>query len=144
MKTADPAFYAEVDDVIDYTITATNTGMATLNGVDVTDKFPTGLDDFVCKLNGSGSAIAFPYDGLKPTEYIECTASHKITKEDIDAKSVYNQACADADEITSVKEVCGDTTVKLSKLEIVKVADVEYYEAVGDHHQVHDHRQEYR
>ena len=83
-KSADPAFYSEVGDVISYTITATNTGLATLDGVDVTDEFPGGLDDFTCTLNGSGGAITLPYDGLVPGDAIECTATHTIVEADID------------------------------------------------------------
>ncbi len=129
-KSADPAFYSEVGDVISYTITATNTGLATLDGVDVTDEFPGGLDDFTCRLNGAGDPVALPYDGLAPGDAIECTASYTIVEADITAGSVFNQACADADQVSD--EVCDDATVRLSELEIVKTADVDFYDAVGD------------
>ncbi len=122
VKSADPSFYAEVGDVISYTITATNTGMATLTDVDVSDKFPGGLDGWTCDPTTPAT--------LAPGEEITCTATHTITPADIEAGSVFNQACVDADETS--KEVCDDETVKLSELEIVKEADVDFYSAVGD------------
>jgi uncharacterized repeat protein (TIGR01451 family) len=96
----------------------------------VTDEFPGGLDGFACTLNGVGADITLPYDGLLPGDAIECTASHTISQADIDAGSVFNQACADATEIAD--EVCDDFTTFLSELEIVKTADVDFFQAVGD------------
>jgi uncharacterized repeat protein (TIGR01451 family) len=100
-KSADPSFYAEVGDVITYTITATNTGFATLSSVDITDEFPGGLDDFEC--------VPAEPATLAPGDSIVCTASHAITQDDIDAGSVFNQACVDTDETS--EQVCDDTTV---------------------------------
>ena len=45
-------------DVIDYTITATTSGLATLTSVDISDEFPGGLDDFTCTL--AGETVTLP------------------------------------------------------------------------------------
>ncbi|MGD8684748.1 MAG: hypothetical protein PVG27_12440, partial [Chloroflexota bacterium] len=121
-KTAEPGFYAEVGDVVSYTITATNTGSATLSNVDIADNFPGGLDGWQC-------TPAEPAT-LAPGESIVCTATHTITEADIEAGQVYNQACVDTDQTS--KPVCDDETVLLSELEIVKEADVDWYSAAGD------------
>ncbi len=47
-KSADPAFYGEAGDLISYSITATNSGLATLTGVDISDALIDGLDDWTC------------------------------------------------------------------------------------------------
>ncbi len=129
-KTADPEFYDEVDDLITYTITATNVGQTKLTDVDVTDKFPGGLDDFSCVLDDApGDKVDLPVE-LGVGDSVICTATHSITEADLEAGQVYNQACADADEVRD--EVCDDETVLRSQLTIVKKADREYYSAVGD------------
>jgi uncharacterized repeat protein (TIGR01451 family) len=87
-KVATESGYSAVDDVIHYTITATNDGNVTLHDVDVTDAQVT---DLACM-------PTTPVADLAPGASISCTASHTITQADIDAGSFYNQACVDDGE----------------------------------------------
>ncbi len=120
-KSAEPGFYALVGDQITYTITATNTGGTTLQDVDISDALIDGLPSWECTpANGSD---------LLPGASIVCSATYQVTGADIEAGSVLNTACADSD---LTPEVCDDATVKLSKLQIVKEASVDFFTAAGD------------
>jgi uncharacterized repeat protein (TIGR01451 family) len=121
-KSANPGFYAAAGDLISYTITATNSGMATLTGVDVSDALIDGLDSWECTPEIPAT--------LAPGESITCTASYGISEADVEAGSVPNTACAISAETS--EPVCDDETVYLSELEIVKSADVDYFSAAGD------------
>jgi uncharacterized repeat protein (TIGR01451 family) len=101
-KTADAATYSNVGDVINYTITTTNTGNVTVHAVTVTDS--TGLDSFTCLPSN-------PAD-LAPTEAITCTGSHTIDQGDMDAGSFLNAACAKG---TEADAGCDDVTVTTTK-----------------------------
>ncbi len=63
-KSADPAFYAKEGDIIGYTVTATNSGMATLTNVDVSDALVDSLDSWTCDPGDPGHACARPVDHL--------------------------------------------------------------------------------
>ena len=72
-KSADPAFYGEAGDLISYSITATNSGLATLTGVDISDALIDGLDDWTC-------APDLPAT-LAPGGAVTCTATYEITRQ---------------------------------------------------------------
>jgi uncharacterized repeat protein (TIGR01451 family) len=115
--------FSAVGDVIHYTITAQNVGNVTLKGVIVTDP---NVSDLEC-------TPATPVD-LAPGEKIECTASHTISQEDLDAGSFYNQACVDDTEGPAA-EVCDDVTTEGEQnpaLEIEKLATEQSYDEIGD------------
>src|SRR5436190_1852440 len=82
-KVATESGFSAVNDVIHYTITATNNGNVTLHNVVVTDSEVTDL-------------VSPPlHDALpiSPGDSIDCTASHTIVQADLDAGHFYNQAC---------------------------------------------------
>ncbi len=121
-KSADPTFFANEGDIIGYTVTATNSGMATLTGVELSDALIDALDSWTCDPETPAT--------LAPGESITCTAEYKITAADVDEGSVPNTACASSDETS--QDVCDDETVYLSELEIEKSASVAYFTATGD------------
>ena len=74
VKTATPATYDAVGDVISYSYVVKNTGNVTLAGpVTVTDDKAT---------------VTCPAGGLAPGASMTCTASYTITQGDLDAGSV--------------------------------------------------------
>ena len=89
MKTATPATYDAVGDVISYSYLVTNTGNVTSGG--------TGHGE---RRQGDGDlpgVTRWEPDGyLAPGERITCTASYTITQADLDAGSVTNTATAAA------------------------------------------------
>ncbi len=117
VKTARPASYSKIGDVITYGIIATNPGPATLTNVVVQDLFPGGLEGYVCKLNGVGDPLVGPVSVLQPKAFIECTAKHTVTQADLDKGSVYNQACVSSDEIGPI---CDDVTVHEITVDLIK------------------------
>ena len=127
VKQADVETYTAVGDVINYTITATNTGQASLMNVDISDNLMADLDDWTCNLGDS--AVTMPVDELLSGQSIVCTASYTIVEADIEAGSVLNQACVDSDE---TPEICDDVDTPLAQLTIVKQADSVTYSAAGD------------
>ena len=72
-KTANPTV-VNTGDSVTYTITAKNNGVSVLDQVTVTDT--TFSATLTCKLNGAGSAVTMPYDGLDPGDTIVCTFNH--------------------------------------------------------------------
>ncbi len=108
-------------DEIVYTITATNTGQTELTNVDISDALIDGLESWECTPEIPAT--------LAVGAQITCTATYEVTAADIDAGTVFNQACVDSDE---TPETCDDVTTPLAELEIVKSADVSSYSAVGD------------
>jgi uncharacterized repeat protein (TIGR01451 family) len=118
-KTATEQGYDEIGDVIHYTITATNSGNITLHDVLVTDP---NVGDLLCTPDN-------PVDDLAPGDSIVCTASHTIDQSDLDAGSVYNQACVD-DVEGPADSACDDVTTEGEQnpeLDILKeVAEVEF------------------
>jgi len=117
-KQASPASYSAVGQVINYTITATNTGNVTLSNVTVSDPKVSGLS--CTPANGSS---------LAPQASMTCTASHTIVQADLDAGHYANTACVNA---TSTTQACASADVPASKLAITKVATESSYAAVGD------------
>jgi uncharacterized repeat protein (TIGR01451 family) len=99
VKTATPATYSNVADVINYSYLVKNTGNVTLAGpVTVTDdKVP----------------VSCPSGGLVPGATLTCSASYSITQADLESGSVTNTAFASANGITSNTD---DETVNRIKL----------------------------
>ena len=96
-KVATESGFSAVNDVIHYTITATNNGNVTLHNVVVTDSEVT---DLVC-------SPTTPVTDLAPGDSIDCTASHTIVQADLDAGHFYNQACTD-DGTGGATQACDD------------------------------------
>nr|WP_304650995.1 SpaA isopeptide-forming pilin-related protein [Tessaracoccus sp. ZS01] len=127
VKTADVATYVAVGDVITYTFVATNTGNVTLTDVTITDPLP-GLSALVCA----------PVQGstLTPDATMTCTATYAATQADLDAGSVYNLATTEGtppvgEPVTDTDDETVTAAVEPAIL-LVKTADVESYDAVGD------------
>jgi uncharacterized repeat protein (TIGR01451 family) len=100
-KIATEQSYNEIGDVIHYTITATNSGNVTLHGVEVIDP---NVGDLLCTPDN-------PAADLAPGDSIVCTATHTITQDDLDAGSVFNEACVD-DSDGPAAEACDDVTTE--------------------------------
>ncbi|MBB1482898.1 DUF11 domain-containing protein [Tessaracoccus sp. MC1865] len=126
-KTASPTTYDSVGDVITYTFLATNTGQSVLTNVTISDPLP-GLSALVC--------VPAQPTTLDPGESMQCTGTYAVTQADLDSGSVYNVATTtgtppsgppvtDTDDET----ITGD---KLPLIDLVKTADVESYDEVGD------------
>ncbi|SFU15003.1 conserved repeat domain-containing protein, partial [Algoriphagus locisalis] len=110
------------EEVIEYTLTVTNTGNVTLTNVEVTDPL-TGFDN--------GGALT-----LAPGASETYTVSYTATQADVDAGLIVNQATATG--VTPADRTVTDTdnAVVLSRraaaIELTKEADVDTYEAVDD------------
>jgi uncharacterized repeat protein (TIGR01451 family) len=117
-----------VGDVIQYTITVTNTGNVTLHDVVVTDPNASNLD---CTPD-------LPVASLAPDASFTCTADHTVTQDDLDAGHYFNQACADdgnGDGETGADPVCDDVDTPGEQnpaLDIVKDDAGATYDEVGD------------
>src|SRR4029079_9391528 len=71
---------------------------------------------------------------LAPGASIDCTASHTITQDDLDAGSFYNQACVD-DGAGGADQACDDVTTPGTPspaLSITKDATESGFDSVGD------------
>lgn len=90
--------YDSVGDVIDFQITATNTGNVTLSSVVVSDANAALECDETTK--------------LAPGESVTCTATHVVTQADLDAGKVVNVAEATADLVP--EPVSDEITVPLT------------------------------
>jgi uncharacterized repeat protein (TIGR01451 family) len=118
VKTADPATYDEVGDVIGYSYVVKNTGNVTLAGpVTVTDDKAT---------------VTCPAGGLAPGASITCTASYTITQADLDSGSVKNTAKASANGTDSNTADATVTAIQSPALSLVKTATPATYDSVGD------------
>jgi hypothetical protein len=130
-KVDDGDTFDSVGDVIDYTITVSNTGNTTLT-VTVLDPNAFGLD---CD-GAAGVPLVTTGLTIEVGHSITCTASHTVTQPDLDAGSYFNEACAD-DGQGGADEACGDVTTpgdKNPELSITKVDDVDgfdTFDAVG-------------
>ena len=128
VKTALPATYNAVGDVIGYSFEVTNTGNVTLYA-----PF-TVADDKA----GDESCPATPVS-LAPNGMITCTASYTITLADLDAGSVTNTARAtgkdaatNGNDVTSAQDTATVTAVQSPSLGMVKTALPTTYNALGD------------
>jgi uncharacterized repeat protein (TIGR01451 family) len=87
MAVISPSDEADVGDMIDYTLTAGNTGNTTLTNVTVTDP----------KIGALTCTPAQPAT-LAPGEKISCTGSYTLTQTDIDNGTVPNTATSASDQ----------------------------------------------
>src|SRR5690349_20300294 len=129
LKTDGDATFDAVGDVINYTITVTNTGNVTLTNVAVTDALAVGLD---CDPGTAGAQTTGFTIGVG--EHITCTASHTVTQADLDAGSYLNTACADDGEGKAAQD-CDDEETPGEQnpaLEVLKTDGDATFDAVGD------------
>ena len=118
VKTATPATYDAVGDVISYSYVVTNTGNVTLAGpVTVTDDKAT---------------VTCPAGGLAPGASITCTASYTITQGDLDAGSVTQHRLGRVRDHGLTADTETVTAVQSRALTLVKTATPATYDAVGD------------
>ena len=119
VKTATPATYNAVNQVISYGYLVTNSGFETLSGpFTVSDDKAT---DESCPATAS----------LAPDASITCTASYTITQADLDAGSVTNIASASGGGATSPTDTETVTATQSPALTIVKSATPTTYSTVG-------------
>jgi len=97
-KTAEPATYSAVGDVITYTITVTNTGDITLRNVRVTDEM-VGLEEVVSE--------------MVPGENKVFTVEYSITEADLATGEIVNIARAVSETLDDEVEDEGTATVTL-------------------------------
>src|SRR3989304_6242796 len=124
VKTATPATYDSVGDVVDYSYLVTNSGNVTLSGpFSVTDD---QASDEACPVAAS----------LAPGDSITCPASHTIPQTDLDDGSVTNVAFASgffgSDPVDSPTDTETVTAIQSPGLSIVKTATPAPYDSVGD------------
>jgi uncharacterized repeat protein (TIGR01451 family) len=92
-KTASPASFSDVGDVISYTITATNTGDVTLTDVAIVDTMEgRELDTFEC-------SPSVPAATLAPGASIVCRGTYVIRPADLDGGDLRNTATATSEEV---------------------------------------------
>lgn len=87
-KVADLAAFDAPGAVITYTYTVANTGNVTLTAP------PTVTDDKIAQV----ACDPFPQGGLRPLQFITCTASYTTTQGDVDAGEVVNIATVGSTE----------------------------------------------
>ena len=118
-KSAAPATYDPVGEVITYTYVVTNTGNVTLGGP------VTVIDD--------KATVACPVRRLAaPGASVTCTATYTITQADLDAGSVTNTATATVDGIDSNEDTRDRDATQTPDLALEKTVTPETYDAVGD------------
>ena len=118
MKTATPAIYDAVGNVISYSYLVKNTGNVTLAG-------PVTVAD-------DKATVTCPAGGLAPLASMTCTASYTITQADLDSGSVKNTAKASANSTDSNTADATVTAVQGPALSLVKTATPATYDSVGD------------
>jgi uncharacterized repeat protein (TIGR01451 family) len=105
------AKYDHVGQVVNYTLTATNTGYGTLQNVVVSDN-PV-LANFAC-------IPAVPTATLAPAAKVVCTGSHTVTQADIDAGSYSDTGSASATGVTAVNATDVITAAQNPALSLIK------------------------
>jgi uncharacterized repeat protein (TIGR01451 family) len=120
-KTADPTTYDTVGDVIEYTITVTNTGNVTVSDIDVVDD-----------LTGDSWNIIT----LDPGAVETFTATYVITQADLDNGSVTNTVTAEGEDTNGDPVTDSDnetvTAVQDAEITVTKSADPITYSFVGE------------
>ncbi len=124
VKTSPTLTYAAVDDVIDYSITVTNTGNVTITGVAVADP------------KADSAPTCTPTD-LAPGASAECTATHTVTQADLDAGAVPNTATGagfapDGSLIADPSNEVVVPATKVSGIEVLKSSPAVNFDQVGD------------
>ena len=118
VKTATPATYSQVGDVIHYSYLVKNTGNVTFAG-------PVTVSD-------DKTAVTCPAGGLVPNATMTCTAPYTITQADLDYGLLENTAFASANGTTSNTDDETVTANRTPALSIVKTATPETYSKVGE------------
>ena len=133
-KTVAETDYAKIDDVLHYTLTATNTGNVTLHDVVISDNLL--LSGLTYTLNGNAAipgALGFI---LQPGDVLVASGSHTITQADLDAGHVGNSARVDGKGPNDQPvEGTGSTDVPATQtktLSLIKSASPTTYSAVRD------------
>jgi uncharacterized repeat protein (TIGR01451 family) len=118
IKSATPATYNAVGQMISYSYLVKNTGNVTLAGpVTVTD---------------DKAAVTCPPGGLAPGATTTCTATYPITQADLDAGFVTNHATAHANGIDSNEDSRTVTAVQRRSLSLVKSTPPTTYRDVSN------------
>ena len=117
VKTASPAAYDAVDDVINYSYLVKNMGNVTLAG-------PVTVAD-------DKATVTCPAGGLVPGASMTCTASYSITQADLDSGTVKNTAKASANGTDSNTDDETVTADKKPALSLVKTATPATYDTLG-------------
>lgn len=113
-KTATPAIYSNVGDVIHYTYTVTNTENVSLTGLVVTDT----------EADNPPGVSALTSTSLSPSGSAKATAQHTITLADISAGSVTNTGIVTCTQGVTAQDTKTVTAINLNPaLTIKKVAD---------------------
>jgi hypothetical protein len=86
VKKADPTVVHAAGDTVSYGFTVTNSGTVSLHDVAVTEKEFSG--------SGTLSAINCPGTTLAPHASLVCTATYRVTKQDVAAGVITNTAVA--------------------------------------------------
>ncbi|MFC2173624.1 hypothetical protein ACFLU6_13490, partial [Acidobacteriota bacterium] len=125
-KTAAPATYDEVGDVISYNYLVMNTGNVTLYA-------PFAVNDD----KSTDEACPATPTSLAPGESITCTATYTITQADLDAGTVVNTATATAKDpndqtVTSNEDTETVNAIQNAVLTLDKTATPSEYDSVGD------------
>ena len=124
-KTSTDSTFSQVGDVLDYTVTFTNTGNVTLTGVVVSD-------DMVDVTLANWQCSPVTPASVAPGGKVTCTGSYTIKQADLDKGSVLNTACALA---TGLAEKCDDLTITGQKnpaFSIEKTSTDSTFSQVGD------------
>ena len=121
-KTSSTASFKSTGDVINYTITVTNSGTAPLSSVGVTD---------VDAVLGTCTP-AIPVASLAPAATISCAASHTVVAGDL-AGSYTNTATASATMLGGGSiSGSGSVSTPVAKLSVTKTAADASFSVVGD------------
>jgi uncharacterized repeat protein (TIGR01451 family) len=126
VKSASPAAFTEVDSQIDYTLTLTNIGTATLKDITVSDSLETP----VCAPSLTGLELA-------PGEQVICTYSHIVTGLEATNGHVDNTASVSATSLSGVPtsdeaSLVTPGPVPAPQLSVAKSADPAVFTNVGE------------
>lgn len=113
LKTATEASFDSVGDVLNFTITATNTGNVSLTSVDITDLAP-GAGAFALDCSALQTA-------LDPTDSTNCTATYAVTQADLNDGAVNNTAGATAETTTGAPVTAPDSTLAIPAVQLVSL-----------------------
>ncbi|MCD1573177.1 CshA/CshB family fibrillar adhesin-related protein [Agromyces mediolanus] len=128
-KSAEPAAFGEVGQLVEYRFVVTNTGNVTVSGI--------AVDELEFSGSGELSAIECPGTALGGGESMTCTASYVVTQADLDRGELSNAASASGTAVGDTEPIetpRSDADIEAAQdpaLELVK--SVEPVEArIGD------------